>query len=186
LSPRHNRLPTFSAKLVDMSRSPKIAIIGGGWYGCQIATSLMSRGCEVQLFEKAPRLFDGASGKNQFRLHAGFHYPRSSVTRNQISEGLSEFRERMPQFIRSLDRCLYAVSTNQSLVDFGTFKEVFQASGVPFKEVHPTTFGLTNVEGCVDTKEEMYFFVDSPRIFYEVRSRPNTISIPCEKSSKAH
>ena len=118
-----------------MCEVPKGAIVGGGWYGCQIACILLSRAFDVELFERADRLFDGASGKNQFRLRAGFHYPRSSVTRTQISDGLREFRERVPMFVQPLHRCLYAVSAS---------------------------------EGCVDTREEMMFFVDTPIRYYHV------------------
>ena len=120
------------------------------------------------LFEKSSRLFDGASGKNQFRLHAGFHYPRSSLTRAQITEGLREMKERYSCFVRPLDNCLYAISATASVIDFGTFTEIFQATGVPFSVVHPQKYGITNVEGCIDTKAEMYFFVDAPRKYFEV------------------
>ena len=148
---------------------PRVCVIGGGWYGCHIAHTLLSRGFDVVLLEKSNQLFDGASGKNQFRLHAGFHYPRSSITRAQILDGLREFRERLPMFIQPLDCCLYAIAATESLIDFGTFKQVFNATKVPFEDVHPQTYGITNVEGCLSTDEEMYFFVDTPRDFYQVR-----------------
>ena len=67
-----------------ISLCPKLPSSGGGWYGCHIADILQTRGFKVLLLEKAGHLFAGASGKNQFRLHAGFHYPRSSITRSQI------------------------------------------------------------------------------------------------------
>ena len=151
-----------------MDSSPRVAVIGGGWYGCQLASSLLSMGCNVALFEKSPRLFSGASGKNQFRLHAGLHYPRSSATRTEITKGLREFKDRMPQFVRQLDSCLYAISSEASLIDFGAYKQVFDATGIQYEEVSPSTYGLTNVEGCLDTKEEMFIFVDAPRDYYEV------------------
>jgi len=149
---------------------PRVGVIGGGWYGCQIAHTLRTRGFDVVLFEKDSRLFEGASGKNQFRLHAGFHYPRSGVTRAQILAGLREFRERLPKFVQPLDKCLYAIAAEESMIDFDTFKQIFKATNVTFLEVHPQTYGITNVEGCVSTEEEMFFFVDTPRNFYSVRT----------------
>mgnify|MGYP006084031095 CR=1 FL=1 len=149
--------------------SPRIAIVGGGWYGCQLASSLLSMGCDVVLFEKAPRLFSGASGKNQFRLHAGLHYPRSSSTRKEITKGMKEFKSRMPQFVWHLDSCLYAISSIGSSIDFGAYKQVFDATGIQYEEVPPSTYGLTNVEGCLDTNDEMFIFVNAPRDYYEVR-----------------
>lgn len=147
---------------------PTVAVIGGGWYGCHLADILITRGFKVTLFEKANHLFAGASGKNQFRLHAGFHYPRSSITRSQITAGLHEFKTRMPQFVAPLHKCIYAVSVEDSLIDFGTFKQVFTATNVCFNEAHPQPLGLTNVEGCVEAVDEMFIFVDTPREYYEV------------------
>ena len=152
-----------------MSSSPRIAIIGGGWYGCQLASSMMLMGCEVVLFEKDSRLFSGASGKNQFRLHAGLHYPRSSLTRTEISKGLKEFKRRMPQFVGHLDSCLYAISSFGSSIDFGAYKQIFDATGIQYEDVPPSTYGLTNVEGCLDTRDELFIFVNAPRDYYEVR-----------------
>lgn len=149
---------------------PTVAVIGGGWYGCHIAYTLRQRGFVVTLFESAPEIFTGASGKNQFRLHAGFHYPRSQNTRKQITRGLMEFNKRMPQFVKKLDSCIYAISNQSSLLDFGTFTSVFEAEQVPFEHVHPQVYGLSNVEGAVHTPTEEYFLVDTPRSFYKVYS----------------
>ena len=149
---------------------PSVAVVGGGWYGCHIAHELKSKGFKVVLLEKSDSLFGGASGKNQFRLHAGFHYPRSSITRKQITSGLREFKEKLPHLVHPLDLCIYAISSNASLVDFGTFKQVFEATGVEFTEIYAQNHGLTNVEGCINTSEEMFFFVDAPKSYYEVMS----------------
>ena len=152
----------------DEHGAPSVAVIGGGWYGCHIAHALSVKGFKVVLYEKGASLFHGASGKNQFRLHAGFHYPRSSITRHQIKEGRREFLERLPEFVHALDTCLYAVSSAASVIDFGTFKQIFQATGTQFTEINPQVHGLTNVEGCISTNEEMLLFVDTPKKYYEV------------------
>lgn len=123
----------------------------------------------MKLFESANDLFQGASGKNQFRLHAGFHYPRSHATRVQISRGLSEFNKRLSQFMRKLDKCVYAISSRASLIDFGTFTSIFRGEGIPFECIHAQINGLSNVEGAVHTGIEQYFFVNTPREFYKVK-----------------
>lgn len=146
---------------------PSVAVIGGGWYGCHIALELKNKGFRVVLLEKSDSLFNGASGKNQFRLHAGFHYPRSNATRFQITEGLREFKYRLSHFAHPLQTCLYAISSTASFLDFGTFKQIFKATGVPFADVYAQNYGLTNVEGCIHTDEEMFLFVDAPKEFYK-------------------
>ena len=148
---------------------PLVAVIGGGWYGCHIAYTLKQRGFAVKLFESANDLFQGASGKNQFRLHAGFHYPRSYTTRVQISRGLSEFNKHLPQFVRKLDKCIYAISSRASFIDFGTFTSIFRSEGIPFECIHAQTNGLSNIEGAIHTGVEEYFFVNTPREFYKVK-----------------
>ena len=133
-----------------------------------MAYVLKQRGFEVVLFEEQTRLFEGASGKNQFRLHAGFHYPRSHITREQIQRGLKEFNDRLPHFTRKLDTCIYAVSATGSLMDFGTFTSIFDAECIPYQRVFPQTYGLSNVEGAIHTPTEEVFYVHAPRDFYEV------------------
>jgi len=147
---------------------PSIAVVGGGWYGSHIALVLKERGFIVTLFERGSRLFEGASGKNQFRLHAGFHYPRSFRTRSQIQSGLKEFNARLPQFVKKLDKCIYCISNSSSFLDFGTFTSIFDAENVAYERIHPQTFGITNVEGAINTSSEQVFYVHTPRDFFEV------------------
>ena len=64
-------------------RGLRVAVIGGGWYGCYIALSLAKQGCKVILFEAKSDLFRGCSGTYGIRVHAGPHYPRSLVTRRE-------------------------------------------------------------------------------------------------------
>jgi glycerol-3-phosphate dehydrogenase len=59
----------------------KIRVLGGGWYGCHIALALIGDGHEVEIHETRERIFEGASGSIPARLHLGFHYPRSRMTR---------------------------------------------------------------------------------------------------------
>ena len=55
----------------------KIAVVGGGIFGITSAWKLAQKGHGVDLYEKQPDILTAASGINQYRLHKGFHYPRS-------------------------------------------------------------------------------------------------------------
>jgi len=49
-----NKMHLFTAEQIE--RAGHIAIIGGGWYGCHLAYSLLSKGVDVHLYEKNKKL----------------------------------------------------------------------------------------------------------------------------------
>ena len=65
----------------------KIAIIGAGWMGAHISNVLNQKGYNVNLYESKSKIFSGMSGYNTNRLHMGYHYPRSQITRLQSFYG---------------------------------------------------------------------------------------------------
>lgn len=134
--------------------SYSFAIIGGGWYGCHIASSFRALGFEVTVFERNTRLLHAASGNNQFRLHLGFHYPRHYGTRMQSRDGFARFVERYPHLSRPVDENFYAVPRGDSLVDFQTYRIIMTSSGINFTEVPPPAM-LANVEGCLRCEERV-------------------------------
>ena len=72
----------------------KIAIIGGGFYGCYLAFKLKAKfksKIEIDIFEKNKMLLNEAGNNNQWRLHLGFHYPRSKQTIKQCIKGSKKF-----------------------------------------------------------------------------------------------
>ncbi len=131
------------------------AIIGGGWYGCHIATSLRALGFGVTLFEQNDRLLPEASGNNQFRLHQGFHYPRHYATRMQSRDGFSRFVERYPGLSRPVAENLYAVPRGDSLIDFLTYRIIMTSSGIDFSELPEVPSELANIEGCLKASERV-------------------------------
>lgn len=113
----------------------KVAIAGGGWYGCHIASSLKAHGVEVGLFEKNEQLFGEASGNNQFRLHQGLHYARSAQTRHQSRDGYHRFVERYPRLSQGVAHNIYLVPRETSLIDFDTYFSIMLSSGIAVEKV---------------------------------------------------
>lgn len=68
-----------------------INVVGGGIFGCTTAIIAARNGHTVDLFEKEHMLLSGASWHNQWRLHAGYHYPRSPETGEECRAGIPEF-----------------------------------------------------------------------------------------------
>lgn len=138
----------------------KIAIIGSGWYGCHLASSLSKRNT-VHLFEKNSSIFEEASLKNQNRLHLGFHYPRSFITREQSKRGYKLFLSSYPKLIKTIDMNIYAIAEGESLMDFKTYCSIMSASRLEWKEVTKSLpINLNNIDGALACNE---YFIDSQK-----------------------
>ncbi len=131
-----------------------IAIVGGGWFGCHLASCLKDRGVPFHLFEERPRLFDGASGHNQNRLHLGFHYPRSAITRRQSFEFAQTFMREYPSLSEPVEENIYAVCSKESLIDWETYRTIM-GNGPYWEQRNPADYGLTNVDGCLNCHERV-------------------------------
>lgn len=129
-----------------------IRILGGGWYGCHLALAL-KKDHRVTLYETSAALFSGASGNMPGRLHIGFHYPRSSLTRAACRDHYSKFMREYGHLTRGVPTNIYAVASDLSLVDFGNYCQTLR-NEVEFVTVErPEEYGLRNVEGALLTGE---------------------------------
>ena len=132
----------------------KIRVLGGGWYGAHIALSLLESGHDVELHETQNRLFAGASGNIPARLHLGApHYSRSFATRQACLEHNAQFMARYGFLTRAVRTNIYAIARDESLVDFGTYRQIMK-SDIECITIHdPDEYGLRNVEGAMLTAE---------------------------------
>ena len=133
----------------------KIAVIGAGWYGCHIANELTLDHYDVDLYESKSDIFQGASGFNQNRLHQGFHYPRSYVTREQSFSGFKQFIEKYGLLTSVIDDNIYAIAKNKSFIDFETYIQVMDASGVEYEICSSKKYDLKNISGAVKCNERL-------------------------------
>jgi len=144
----------------------KVKILGAGWYGCSIASGLISRGHYVELHESAPHIFAGASGANPARLHQGQHYPRSRLTRAFCQEHHAAFMSRYGSLTRCVPINIYAVASDDSYLDFGTYCQVLRGE-IEFITIwEPSEYGLLNVEGAILTGER-HIVISEARSFFE-------------------
>lgn len=143
----------------------RINIIGGGWYGCHLASALMGEH-DVILTERATRLFSGASGANPARLHIGPHYPRSAVTRRACQLHSDKFMGTYGHLTRPIAQNLYAIAAQESYVDFGTYRQILKTE-IPVLEVYDTAErGLRHVEGALQVSER-HVVIDMAREHFE-------------------
>ena len=169
----------------DLSLQPiKIAIIGGGWYGCHAAASIMFQkpNSSVTIFEKGSDIFSGISGTFGNRLHVGTHYPRSPLTRELCHEGYKEFYDKYPELINEHSHSLYGLGVedadgNPSKVSKEEFAAVCQEFGEA-KEI-PITDNYPNLHYVADIKEPSLVMDIQLRNFFKKRLKDLGVDIQC-------
>lgn len=148
----------------------KIRVLGGGFYGCHIALALSRDGHEVELHEIRDAIFGGASGSIPARLHQGFHYPRSRMTRAACQEHAAAFLAAYGHLTAAVPINLYAIAADHSLVDFDQYVRTLRGE-VDFIPVDPAEFGLRGCEGAVLTGER-HIITDRARAYFEAELGP--------------
>ena len=128
-----------------------ICIIGAGWYGCHIGLYLKKKGHKITIYEKERNIFLGSSGYNQFRLHRGFHYPRSSETIKEIKKNFTKFYSLYKNFIFFPKNNLYCIAKKKSLIDQKIYQLIIKSHKLKFKKINNKL--LNNVDGIFVSNE---------------------------------
>ena len=137
------------------SQKKTIAVIGAGWFGCYIAYDLINSGYKVKIFEKKNKIFEGASGNNQNRLHQGFHYPRSYKTIKEYKIGYDKFIKTFPNFVKKISKNLYLIANDKkNLIDFDIYKQILKSNKLNFK-IEKKNYGLKNHLGIISCNEKL-------------------------------
>ena len=148
----------------------KILLIGAGWYGCHIGLFLKKKGYKVDIFEKKKDIFLGASGYNQFRLHTGYHYPRSSDTIKETKKNFLKFKKMYKNFIFFPKNNIYCIAKQRSLIDSATFKTILK--GNKLKLVTKKFNFLKNIEDSYISNEGV-LLNEKIKKFYKKKLKEN-------------
>ena len=142
----------------------KIAIIGGGFYGCYLAKKFKEKlksKIQIDIFEKNNSLINEAGNNNQHRLHLGFHYPRSMLTIKQALTGSRLFKKEFKKFIFFPKKNFYLIHKN-SYVNYEKFIKIYKKLKIYFKEhdIEKIKFlkNKNEYEGVINTKEGVILF----------------------------
>lgn len=100
----------------------KIAVCGGGLFGATAAALAARAGHDVHLFEAKPRLMGGATSACYYRLHRGYHYPRSPETGLESLAAEASFREEYGECVIDGGRQFYAIPPNAKVTPVGFMK----------------------------------------------------------------
>ena len=135
----------------------RIAVIGGGIFGSTAAIYAARAGHEVHLFEEQADLLQAASGINQFRLHRGYHYPRSPETARAALEGEKTFRDEYGEAVIGEGRNFYAIAREGSKTSAEQFINFAKKHNLALRMADPADYvNPKTIELFVEVEEAWY------------------------------
>lgn len=138
-------------------QKPRVAVIGGGVFGTNAALELAPF-CDVVLFEKHNDVLQEGTRVNQFRHHAGYHYPRSDETVWDVQKSTASFEAHYePALIRTIPT-YYGVARLGSQVDEGAFLTFCDKHQLPYEVVDTHLFSSESVGMVVRVVEPSYHY----------------------------
>jgi hypothetical protein len=134
--------------------SKNILVVGGGIFGCTSAIYLSNAGYNVTLIEKNSDIFKETSYINQYRIHRGFHYPRSPKTIKQCLRSYNEFEKFFSKavFDSKKHKCFYSISSKKSKTSAKKYIETLNQHNLKHIMVKPNR----NCDTTVKVVENLY------------------------------
>lgn len=134
---------------------PRIAVIGAGIYGSTIALKLIDSGYNIELFDRLGVL-QAASGINQYRIHSGYHYPRSSETIKEILESRHEFNDYYAKAIVRGVSNFYAIPHEGSWTSRKDYEQIIRGHGLSLDECTLSWLDFHYIEAAYLVDEDVY------------------------------
>ena len=152
-----NRKKTLNAvKLCEAVKKevyPKVLVVGGGIFGTTSATMLSNAGYNVTLHEELDSIMKCASNINQYRLHKGYHYPRSKETVNECLDGIKQFKRKYGDSVVNGDiNHFYAISSRDSLVSSEDYIKFLDDMGLEYNLHEP----INGTDLTIEVDEELF------------------------------
>lgn len=155
----------------------KVAVAGAGIYGATVAIRLAEQGHNVRLFDPLGML-RAASAINQYRVHAGYHYPRSVETIQETLEARAEFiRAFEPAIVRN-SRHYYAIPREGSRTAPDLYERVMTEQGLPLRACRPEWMNFDFIDRCYEVNENIY---DPDVLRGVIEARIKEMGIPFER-----
>jgi hypothetical protein len=152
----NNSLALESQKVLDRLNKlkPKVAVVGAGIFGITSALKL-SENLDVTLFEKNDDILQNASSINQYRLHRGYHYPRSIETALTSKEGTKTFSKFFDGVEIFDTEQYYAIASMGSKVSPSEYELFMKKCGLHYKETK-SDLVTTNVAALYEVDEGLF------------------------------
>lgn len=141
---------------IKHEKTPRVAVVGGGVFGVTSAIQLSRYGCEVDLFEKNTDILQGASGINQYRLHRGYHYPRSPETTVSCLKSEASFRKEYAGSVLDQFEHYYCIANHKSKTSSEQFMAFCNLNSLEFTSSDVDFVRKGSVDLCVKVKESVF------------------------------
>jgi len=156
----NKKISLFTNNFIDLLNDKlfkKIAVVGGGVFGCTAAWMLAKEGYNVDLFEKNDELITQASNINQYRLHRGYHYPRSKETAIQSQWGETSFIKEYGDAIVNGDiEHYYCIAKEDSKVNAEQYQDFLKDMNLYYKKKKLDFMHKNVVDLVVEVKELLF------------------------------
>ena len=164
-----NRKMTLNAiklsEIVKKKLYPKVLVVGGGIFGTTASVALATSGFNVTLHEELDSIMKCASDINQYRLHRGYHYPRSKSTAQECLDGLKSFKRKYgASVVNGNVNHFYAISSRDSMVSKEEYLKFLYEMGLEYNVNEP--FNGTDL--TVEVGEELF---DSEKLKVQVTQK---------------
>ena len=133
-----------------------VAVIGAGIFGVTAALALDAAGADVTLYERRGDILSGATARNLFRLHRGYHYPRDEATARQARDGYESFTRMFAGALTRKAPHYYAIAAEGSLTSAAQFAQHCDRLGLRATPRTEQMFVPGTVEDCFEVDEAYY------------------------------
>jgi len=130
-----------------------VAVVGGGIYGLTVALTLDDAGYDVDLFEKADDIITAASWANQWRLHRGYHYPRSPSTGRSCKQSAAEFRDWFPEAVIEETDHYYCIANERTKTTGNEYLYFCEQMDLPFESAEPDVVDMEKIDTAIQATE---------------------------------
>ncbi|MCX7996518.1 MAG: FAD-binding oxidoreductase [Patescibacteria group bacterium] len=133
-----------------------VIVIGGGFYGCELARQFRAKGYSVLIVERSNKLLTRASYVNQARVHNGYHYPRDYITAKRSHVNFQTFVRDYSYAIDSSFTKLYAIAKHNSKVASAQFLQFCRKVGSPIApaaQKYQDLFDMSRIDAVYEVQE---------------------------------
>ncbi len=125
----------------------RVAVIGAGVFGCNVALVIANAGYEVALLERLPDIIMGTSKNNTNRVHQGFHYPRDMQTAIECRDNYRRFEIEFRDALLDDYPNIYCIAEKKSLTSKEDFIKFSDVLGLSYSVIDLNGFSV-KIEGC--------------------------------------